>query len=758
MKTSKAQSLALGLLLFATAQLQAETATNSSPAETQTVIPKILAQLTTLEKLQLLRSGSPNGVARLGIPDVRYGELLHGCLAPGATAFPQCIGLGATWDPDLIEQMGNCIAKEARAAGTQIVFAPMLGLGQDPRWGRVEESYGEDPYLVSRMGVAYVFGVQGRGAERFDRNHVIACAKHFAADGCPLGGQNGGAMEISERQLRETHLRPFEAVVKEAGLGGIMPAHHELNGMPCHGNQWLLQDVLRKEWGFDGLVVSDFRDIATMADPTRSRVAATPGEAALLALRVGVDVDLNFGAAKWEDPGRAYGKVLADEIQAGRVPMELLDRAAGDCLKARLEIKLEKTKAQNTESSALETKLAQTQDDAGAGDIWGRLVREGQLDANSKDLRADAAKVLGAPEHCALAVKVAEKAMTLLKNDRDLLPLSAACLKKVAVVGPLGETMSLGGYSTPKPKLYISVVDGLKQALGPGVEVGYAAGCELGETNEANLPEAVALAREADVVIAVVGTTRDQMGENLDRDNLDLSGGQERLVEAVQATGNPVVVVLVNGGPLTINWIKDHVPAILEAWYPGQAAGTAVAEALLGKINPGGKLTVTFPQNIGRVPCYYNHLPANRKMNFYNSKADCLFPFGFGLSYTKFSYGELSVTPATIAPGQTATVSVEVTNTGKRIGDEVIQFYLRDDVSSLVRPAKELKGFERVTLAPGETKTVSFPVGFEQLKFWKDGQWVVEPGTFTLMIGSSSEDIRCTRQLIWQTTQSPSQK
>lgn len=753
MNTRKTKSRVLGLILALTVTAQASYATDSATPEAQAALPELVARLTTLEKLQLLRSGSPNGVARVGIPDVRYGELLHGCLAPEATAFPQCIGLGATWDPDLIEQMGRCSAKEARAAGTQIVFAPMLGLAQDPRWGRTEESYGEDPYLVSRMGVSYVLGVQGRGAERFDRNHVIACAKHFAADGSPLGGQNGGAMEISERLLRETHLRPFEAVVREAAVGGIMPAHHVLNGVPCHGNKWLLVDLLRTEWGFNGLVVSDFRDIATMADPTRSCVAATPGEAALLALRAGVDVDLNLNAAKWEDPTRAYGKVLADEIQAGRVPMELLDRAAANCLKARREIKLEVTKAQTAAPSAAETKLTQTQDDAGAGDLWGRLVREGQLEGDTKAGRADAAAVLGAPEHCALAVKVAEKVMTLLKNDGDLLPLSAATLKKVAVVGPLGTTMSLGGYSTPKPKLYISIVDGLKQALGTGVEVNYEAGCDLDKTTEENLPKAVALAREADVVIAVVGTTREQMGENLDRDNLDLSGGQEKLVEAVHATGKPVVVVLINGAPLTINWIKDHVPAILEAWYPGQAAGTAVAEALLGTINPGGKLPVTFPQNIGRLPCYYNRLPANRKMNFYNSKEDWLFPFGFGLSYTKFTYGDVSVTPATLTPGQIATVTVEVTNTGKCVGDEVVQLYIRDDVCSLARPHQELKGFSRITLAPGETKRVSIQVGFEHLKFWKEGRWIVEPGTFTLMVGSSSADIRGTKKLTWQSEQ-----
>lgn len=710
-------------------------------------VSEVLAQLTTLEKIQLLQSSWPNGVPRLGIPDIRYGESLHGIMNPGATSFPQSIGLGSTWDPELIERIGNCIAGEARATGKHVVFAPMLGLAQDPRWGRVEESYGEDPYLVSRMGVAYVFGIQGRGAERFDRNHLVACPKHFVADGCPLGGQNGGAMEISERLLRETHLRPFEAVVKEAGCGAIMPAHHTINGVPCHGNSWLLNELLRKEWGFNGLVVSDFQDVSRMAGPLFSRVVATPGEAALLGLQAGVDVDLT--GAKWEDSSRVYAKVLVDEVQGGRVPMALIDRAAECSLRAQFQIKPEHLKGQTNVPSALEAKLAGTKDDAGAGDVWGRLVREGQMDVDAQGRRADADRVVGAPEHCALAVTAAEKVMTLLKNDGDLLPLNAGKLKKVAVVGPLGKTMSLGGYSTSKPKLYVSIVDGLKQELGSNVEVGYEAGCELDRTNELNFPKAVALAREADLVIAVVGTTRDQMGENLDRDNLDLPGGQEKLVEAVHETGKPVVVVLINGGPLTINWIKGNVPAILEAWYPGQAAGTAVAEALVGKINPGGKLPVTFPQNIGRVPCYYNHLPPGRKMNFYNSKAGDLFPFGFGLSYTKFTYGNVSVTPAAIGPGQTATVSVEVTNSGKRAGDEVVQLYIRDDISSLARPLKELKGFKRITLAPGEIKTVTFLVGFEQLKFWKDGQWIVEPGAFTLMIGSSSEDIRQIGAIKW---------
>jgi beta-glucosidase len=714
-------------------------------ADPEKVITNLLAHMTVEEKVLQLQARDPNGVPRLGlgVPNLHVGEALHGVVYPGATAFPQAIALGSTWSPDLIEQVAGVIAKEARAVGMHQVFGPMLGLAQDARWGRVEESYGEDPYLVSRIGVAYINGLQGRGAERFDRNHIIATAKHFAADGLPLTGQNGGAIEISERALRETHLRPFEAAVKEAHVGAIMPAHHAINGVPCHANAWLLDDLLRKEWGFDGYIVSDFGDIYNLSDNPEiisQHVVATPAAAALLALECGVDMELAPGT--WDDPKRVYAKTLLDEVQAGRVPMTLIDRAASRVLRAKLALGLRAAPDTNSAAVTAKNQLSQPDVDDGAGDLWGRLVRDGQLNELGEDRRADAEQILNDSAHDALALKAAQKAIVLLKNEGDLLPLQKEKIKRIAVVGPLATNVTLGGYSTPRPKFYVNVVEGLKAQFGGAAKITFAPGCELETDSPALLPAAVDAARAADVVICVVGSTRKQMGENLDRDNLDLVGGQEKLVEAVHATGKPVVVVLLNGGPISIPWIKKNIPAIVEGWYLGQATGTALAQVLTGEINPGGKLPVTIPQNVGRVPAYYYRPPAARRMNYYQSPGGDLFPFGHGLSYTKFTYSDLKISPEKFSTNQTATVSLKLTNSGARTGDEVVQLYLHDDVSSLVRPAKELRGFERVTLAPGESREVKFPVGFDHLKFWKNGGWVVEPGTFTVMVGSSSEDIR----------------
>ena len=724
-------------------------ADKTAVADREKAITNLLAHMTVEEKVLQLQARDPNGAPRLGVPNLHVGEALHGVVCPGATAFPQAIALGSTWSPDLIEQVAGVIAKESRAVGIQQVFAPMLGLAQDARWGRVEESYGEDPFLVSRIGVAYINGLQGRGSERFDRNHVIATAKHFAADGLPLTGQNGGSIEISEHLLRETFLMPFEAAVKEARVGAIMPAHHAINGVPCHGNAWLLDDVLRKEWGFDGFIVSDFGDIYNLSDNPEiisQHVVATPAAAARLALECGVDMELAPGT--WDDPKRVYAKTLLDEVQAGRVPMALVDRAAGRVLRAKLTLQgLRAAPGANRVAVTAENRLSQPDVDDGAGDLWGRLVRDGQLSGSGEGGRADAEKVLNDPAHDALALKAAQEAIVLLKNQGDLLPLQKGKIKSIAVVGPLATNVTLGGYSTPKPKFYVNVVEGLKAQFGGAAKITFAPGCELENESSALLPAAVEAASAADVVVCVVGSTRKQMGENLDRDNLDLVGGQKKLVESVHATGKPVVVVLLNGGPISIPWIKKNIPAIVEGWYLGQATGTALAQVLTGEVNPGGKLPVTIPQNVGRVPAYYYRPPAARRMNYYQSPGGDLFPFGYGLSYTKFAYSDLKISPGKFSVNQTATVSLKLTNTGARAGDEVVQLYLHDDVSSLVRPAKELRGFERVTLAPGESREVKFPVGFEHLKFWKNGGWVVEPGTFTVMIGSSSEDIRLKGQL-----------
>ena len=735
-------------------------ATKADAASREKLVSSLISQMTLEEKIKQLQSFNRNDVPRLGIPNLNVCEALHGVVAPGATAFPQAIALAATWDPELIERAASVTAKEARALGKHQSFGPMLALAQDARWGRVEESFGEDPFLVSRMGVATILGLQGRGSERLDRNHIIATAKHFAADGQPMSGQNAGSFEISERLLRETHLLPFEAAVKEAHVASIMPAHHSLNGVPCHGNPWLLEDVLRKEWGFDGYIVSDFGDLHNLGTGSENknpkyphiqvqRVVDTPDQSALLGLQSGVDTELAGG--EWGDSERVYAKTLLDAVQAGKIPLSLVERSDARVLRAKLELNLsptapEKAVMTNAPPRNATPRNAEPDQGNGAGDLWGTLVKNGTLGTDGMPL-PDAQKILNDPSHDELALEVAQKAIVLLKNEGGLLPLPKDKGLKIAVVGPLAQLMNLGGYATPKPKFYVTVVDGIKAVFGTNTQVTFEPGCELANDSDKLLPAAVESARNADVVVAVVGTTREQLGENLDRDNLDLVGGQEKLVEAVHATGKPTVVILENGGPLSIPWIKTNIPAIVEGWYLGQASGTALAQVLDGEINPGGKLPVTFPVNAGRCPCYYYRFPAGRVMHYYNSPEANLFPFGYGLSYTTFAYSNLQVSPDDLQSGQTATVSVKVTNTGSRSGDEVVQLYLRDDVSSLVRPAMELRGFRRITLAPGASQTLKFPVGFEQLRFWKDHHWVVEPGTFTVMVGSSSEDIRLRQSL-----------
>jgi beta-glucosidase len=703
----------------------------ASHQEVEAQAKQLLAKMTVEEKVLQLLSYRPNGVPRLGIPNLEAGEVLHGVVADGATCFPQSIALGATWDPDLVGHVATVIAKEARAVGLDQGFAPMLGLARDPRWGRVEESYGEDPWLVSRMAVAYINGLQGQGADRFGPDHIIATPKHFVADGEPWAGANGEDYDISERILREIYMPPFEAAVKEAHTGSIMPAHHGLNGVPCHANAWLLDTVLRQQWGFDGFVTSDMGDIPQLAGG--HKYVRTAADAAIAALTAGVDMEL---------VGNVY-KTLPDSIRVGKLSVDVLDRAALRVLESKIALLGLAAPAAAPEQSAApadQTKQVIT-GYKGQDDIWAKLIAEGKFNTPASARRPDYKTVLDDPAHDALALKAAQEAIVLLKNQNSLLPLDKTRLRKVLVVGPLATGRNIGGYSTGHPKFYIDVLTGLKAAL-PGAQVVYDKGCDLTGTSDAALAQAVADGASADVIIAVVGHTRGQAGENLDRDNLDLLGGQEKLVESMQATGRPLVVVLNNGAPLTTVWVQDHVPAILECLYLGQATGAALAQVLTGDVDPGGRLPFTVPRTIGQIPCYYNHTPIHGPINYFGSKGGPLYPFGFGLSYTTFQYSGARVEPAQITPDQTATVSVTVRNSGPRAGDEVAQLYIRQDYTSLKRPVEELKGFKRVTLQPGESKTVSFPIGFEQLKFWKDGKWVVEPGQIKVKFGASSQDIR----------------
>jgi beta-glucosidase len=711
------------------------------------VVSDLMSRMTLEEKILQLLENPPNGVPRLGIPDLRWGEVLHGAVSDGATSFPQAIAMGSTWDPALIQAMGTVVAQEARAVGIDQGYAPMLGLARDPRWGRVEESYGEDPYLVAQTGVAYIEGLQGTGADRLNADHILATPKHFAADGEPWAGANGEDFETSERTLREVYFFPFEAAVKVAHAEAIMPAHHAINGVPSHANPWLLHDVLRKEWGFQGFTVSDMGDIPKLYDG--HRYARSYEDAAAKALNAGVDQELEGGAIS----EHVYAKYFGQALTEGKISMATIDAAVSRVLHAKIKLL--------GLSAPSESKSSTPPDDAllnhkGYGDVFAKMMAEGKVTTSSQNRRPGYEAVLNDPAHDRLALRVAQEALVLLKNEGSVLPLDKQKAKHVLVVGPLGETVNLGGYSTGKPKFYVNAVDGIKAELGAGATVTFEPGCTvLGGTPE-QLQAAVAAAKDADVVIAVVGHTRAQLGENHDRDTLDLPGNQEHLVEAMQATGKPLVVVLNNGAPYALPWIHDHVPAVIESWYLGQSYGTALAQVLFGDVNPSGKLSVSFPVSLGQSPSYYNHpvltgpiLYDSAKENFPYpfGQSNILWPFGHGLSYTTFHYDKVNVSAPSIAKGDVAQVEVTVTNSGKRSGDEVVQMYLRQDYTSLKEPVEQLKGFARVSLQPGETKTVRFPIGFEQVKFWKDGKWQMEPGELNILVGSSSRDIRLTQTL-----------
>jgi len=708
----------------------------------------LLSRLTIEEKAHQLASFFPNANVRLGIPHMQAGEALHGICLPLATSFPQAIALASTWDPGMIEKMAMITAKEARVLGVHHVYSPMLGVARDPRWGRIEESYGEDPYLVSRIGVAFIKGLQGTGDQRFDENHIIATAKHFIADGEPIAGLNGSAYDVSERTLHEIHLPPFKAAVEEAHVGSIMPAHHSLNGVPCHANKHIMIDILRDTYGFDGVVVSDNNDIFNLIN--FMRVAKTWAEAARLSLEVAIDTELAWERS-W-DTGRAYGAPLVEGVNNGTIPAGLLNRAVKSVLRAKFRLGLfddgkDVIAWQDYELSGEKGKTdykVVTYSDSIRGRDLG-MDYFNQLDRLTNP-RENADEILNDPTHNKMALEVARKAVILLKNKNNVLPLNKAALKRIAVIGPNADEEVLGGYSTPKVRYFVSVLDGIKNHVGEEVEVLYAEGVSLEDLERENIAEAVAIARKSDVAVVVIGGNEITCKENEDRDDLGLVGQQQALVEAVYATGTPVVVLLLHGRPLAIEWIKDHVPAILDGWYLGQETGNAVVDVLFGEVNPGGKLPITVPRNVGQVPNYYNIMRAGRPGRYFKSKAAPLWPFGHGLSYTSFEYSNLKLKPIS---SSSATASIDIVNTGQRTGDEVVQLYVRDEYSSAVRPSMELKRFRRVTLKRGEKRTVTFKLEKDAFAFYneKTEEWIVEPGDFNIMIGSSSANIRISKML-----------
>jgi beta-glucosidase len=746
-----------GLTIAGTSLAQAQPAdfaTRQQKADAEAA--RLLPLMTLEEKLLQLLAYRPNGVPRLGIPNLQAGEALHGAVSDGCTSFPQSIALGATFDPGLVEEIATVIARESRAVGMTQVYAPMLAVSRDARWGRVEESYGEDPLLVTRMGLAYIQGAQGKGDARYGREKVITTPKHMLADGEPWSGANGEGFETSERNLREIHMPPFEAAVKIARTGSIMPAHHALNGVPCHSNSWLLETLLRKEWGFDGFVTSDMGDIpklGTGGGYGGYRLVRDDYESAIASLNAGVDMEL---------VGKHYMADIPRAVKEGKVSEATVNRAAERVLRAKTLI-LGLGEPQQSDSGGAKTTNS-TMDVIGnyqgKDDIWAKLIAEGKFSTPESGWQPDWKEIVNSPAHDALALRAALRSIVLLKNDNNLLPLDVSATRKILVVGPVAQAVNLGGYSTGKPKFYVNLMDGLKAVGGDSLNISYAQGCGmmpgqmwgsdkeepeapemLAEQRKTLLAEALKAAETSDAIIAVVGHTRQQLGENLDRDTLDLPGDQQALVEAMHATGKPLIVILNGGNVHSIPWIQERVPAIVQAFYLGQSTGTALADALLGKINPGGKMPLTTPRNVGQSPWYYNHPTLTGPINYYGSKSGPLYPFGHGLSYTTFNYRDLKVT-GTIGATSAATVSVNVENTGKRAGDEVVQLYIRQDHTSVTRPVMELKGFERIHLNPGERREIAFTVGFDQVKFWKDGRWISEAGKVNLMVGSSSEDIR----------------
>lgn len=664
---------------------------------------------------------------RLGIPAIVHEESCSGFMAKGATCFPQTIGVASTWDPEIARAIGEVIRVQMKAAGAHQALAPLLDVARDPRWGRTEETFGEDPYLVAQMGIAYIKGLQGDGLH----DGIMATGKHFVGYGMSEGGMNWAPAHIPERELREVYLFPFEAAVKEAKLASIMPAYHEIDGIPCHASKRLLKDILRREWGFEGLVVSDYFAINMLYK--YHRLNPDKVLAAQKAIESGVDIEL---------PSiDCYGQPLKAAVEQGLLSEEVIDGIVARILEHKFKLGL----FDNPYVDPSKTKA-----------------------------------VFETPEQRQLARKVAQESIVLLKNENNILPLSKE-IRSIAVIGPNAHSKRnmMGDYAYPchietllnmsetfdtaKPDhvdladkdLYVpmvTILEGIKEKVSENTEVLYAKGCDVLGDDTSGFAQAVEIARKADIAIVVVGDRAGLVhgctsGEARDRSDLNLTGKQEELIKAVHATGTPVVVVLVNARPLSITWVHENVPAIVEAWLPGEEGGRAVADVLFGDYNPGGKLPISFPRSVGQVPVYYSHKPSGGRSHwlgdYVEGSTKPLYPFGYGLSYTTFEYSNLRITPLDVHVSGQVRIQVDVTNTGKVAGDEVVQLYVHVPAQNVTRPVKELKGFKRVTLKPGETKTVVFELPVALLGFYDENMdFVVEPGKVEIFIGSSSEDIR----------------
>lgn len=623
--------------------------------------------------------------SRLKIPILFAADIIHGC----RTIFPIPLGMASTWDPAAAELEARIAAREASASGIRWTFAPMVDIARDPRWGRVAEGAGEDPYLGAAMAAAYVRGFQGNDLSAPDS--ILACAKHFAAYGAAEGGRDYNSVDMSERTLRETYLPPFKAAV-DAGVQTIMTSFNSLNGIPATANEHLLKTILRDQWGFRGFVDSDYGAIEELVDHA---VAATPQEAALKAITAGVDMDM---------VDATYLSLVA-AVKSGSLPESTIDKSVHRILRAKFAL---------------------------------GLFEQPYTDEQRE-------KTVGlAREHLDAARAVARESIVLLRNEAALLPLPKS--GTIAVIGPLADSKAdmLGPWAGfGKPEEAVTVLEGVRIKAGTQARITYAKGCGVHGGTAEEMAEALSIAAKSDVVLLVAGEEREMSGEASSRAFLDLPGEQEQLLEKIAATGKPIILVVLSGRPLTIPWAAANVPAILWAWFPGSQGGHALADILFGEVNPSGKLPISIPRSVGQIPVYYAHLPTGRPekpaekftSKYLDSPNDPLYPFGHGLSYTRFDYSDLRVS---VGENRTFAVSADVRNAGTRTGDEIVQLYIRSPVTSVSRPVKELKGFRRVTLKAGETRRVELTIAQKDLRFWLDGGWKVEPGTFKVWIGPSS--------------------
>ena len=651
---------------------------------------------------------------RLGIPAIFHEECLHGLVAIDATSYPQPIGLASTFDPQLVETIYTAIAEDARSRGAHQALTPVVDVAREPRWGRVEETFGEDPFLVAQMGIAAVRGLQGDGTMK-DKKRVIATLKHFAAHGQPESGSNCGPGNFSERVLRDTFFYPFREAIQKANALSIMPSYNEIDGVPSHANKWLLQDILHDEWGFRGLAVSDYFAITELNqrdEASSFSLAQDKDEAALLAAHAGVNIEL--------PDGDCYPN-LVRLVQQGRIDESVIDKLVAPLLRYKFQLGL------------FENPYV-------------------HFDPHQHDIKLDKERDL--------ALQAARETITLLKNEGDLLPLRLKKGDTLAVIGPNADHKLLGGYSG-RPKYYTSVLQGIKERVGKDVNVLYSEGCKItvgGSWDEdvvtppnpgddrKSINQAVETAKKAGLVILALGdneqTSREAWSKNHlgDRASLDLVGMQNELVNAILQTGKPVIVLLFNGRPNSISHIQANVPAILECWYLGQETGRAVADVLFGDHNPAGKLPISIPRSVGHIPCFYNHKPSARRGYLFDD-ISALYPFGFGLSYTTFSFTALRLEKSSIRKDEPTRVLVDVKNTGRRAGGESVQMYIRDLFSSVTRPVKELRGFKKIYLEPDESKTVALDILPEHLAFTNiDMEYGVESGDFEIMVGNSSRD------------------